>query len=87
MKTITATTPPITAWSTPEEVDMAVGSGEEGRGMERREEERRESYCKDEKMGVKIREREGENERATENKVETVRKKGERQTEIESREG
>lgn len=27
MKTITATTPPITAWSTPEEVDMAVGSG------------------------------------------------------------
>lgn len=80
MKTITATTPPITAWSTPEEVDMAVGSGEEGRGMERREEERRESYCEDEEMGVKIREREGEKERATE-------KEGERQTEIESRGG
>ncbi len=26
MKTMTATTPPITAWSTPEEVDIAVGS-------------------------------------------------------------
>lgn len=26
MKTITATTPPITAWSTPEGLDMAVGS-------------------------------------------------------------
>lgn len=29
MKTITATTPPITAWSTPEELDMAVGSLED----------------------------------------------------------
>lgn len=35
MKTITATTPPITAWSTPEDVDMAVGSSEEGRQRER----------------------------------------------------
>ncbi len=26
MKTMTATTPPITAWSTPEEVDIAVVS-------------------------------------------------------------
>lgn len=26
IKTMTATTPPITAWSTPEVVDMAVGS-------------------------------------------------------------
>ena len=26
MKTMTATTPPITAWSTLDEVDMAVGS-------------------------------------------------------------
>lgn len=30
MKTITATTPPITAWSTPEGLDMAVGSWEDG---------------------------------------------------------
>lgn len=34
MKTITATTPPITAWSTPEDGDMAVGSSEERRGEE-----------------------------------------------------
>lgn len=42
MKTITATTPPITAWSTPEDVDMAVVSSEEVRrgGMTRREEVR-----------------------------------------------
>lgn len=41
MKTITATTPPITAWSTPEDVDMAVGSLVEGvvEGEERCEEE------------------------------------------------
>ena len=29
MKTMTATTPPITAWSTLDEVDMAVGSARE----------------------------------------------------------
>lgn len=39
MKTITATTPPITAWSMREDVDMAVVSSEEVQqvGTKRRE--------------------------------------------------
>lgn len=36
MKTMTATTPPITAWSTPEDVDMAVGSSEEVRQWDKK---------------------------------------------------
>ena len=63
MKTMTATTPPITAWSTPEDVDMAVGSSEIGRrDQEKRrgsgpERGRCEKESKDKRMGVDEKER------------------------------
>lgn len=60
---------------------------------ERRGDERKRSLCKDQKMGVKIKDRNGENERKRENKDQQKirrRQRGngeerERQTEIESR--